>query len=180
MVSTLLLDNDVTFLHRSFQRDLGPIPINDVAQSMLETIEEGGRAIDPEALSIAAQETGGCAFLIQLIGYYLWRQHPRAHEISRSDVQGALMQATREMERAVFRPTLMELSERERQYLEAMVRCGSPSPTAKVARIMDVSASNASNIRSRLIDRGIIAPCNRGKVGFDIPLLRDYLSRETS
>ena len=175
-VSDLLLDNDVTFLRRAFQRDLRPIDLDDVASSMLQTIEEGGRTISPEALDVASTQTGGYAFLIQLMGYYLWRQHPARREITTRDAQVALTQARRELERAVFRPTLTELSARERAYVEAMARCGSPSSTADVARLMGITKTNAANVRRRLIDCGIIASHGRGFVEFEIPLLREYVA----
>lgn len=176
-VSSLLLDDSVTFLRRAFQHYLEPIEISDVALAMLQTIEEGGRAIKPDALMTAAESTGGYAYLIQLVGYYLWRQHPDEPLITKDDADMALAQARNQMDRSVFQATLLELSGREREYLQTMAMLGDPCSTASIASAMGISPSNASNIRRRLVERGVIGEYGLGYVTFAMPMLGEYLLR---
>jgi hypothetical protein len=46
-----------------------------------------------------------------------------------------------------------------------------------VAQRMGISMTNASNLRRRLIDRGLIAEVSYGVVDFVMPVMRDYLRR---
>ena len=173
--SSLLVDENISFIRRAFQRPLRPIPIMEVEQALLATIEENGRHIDDEALALCAEATGGYAYAIQVVGYYLWRSTPEDRDFSVEDAELAIKLMLREMERTVFVPTLHSLSIREEEYLYAMAQDEGASSTSEVARRMGISLSNGANLRRRLIEQGIIAEVRMGTVEFDIPLLGDYL-----
>lgn len=178
-VSDLLLDDDVSFVRRAFQRPMESIPIVEVEQALLDTLEAGGRSIDSKALALAAEATQGFAFAVQLIGYYLWRQGKPDQQIKIEDVKEAIKNSQKEMERSVFMPTLRELRPREEQYLIAMAIDDGPSSTSDIAKRMGIGMTNASNLRRRLIEFGVIFEVRMGTVDFEMPLLRDYL-RERS
>ena len=174
-VSELLLDEDVSFVRRAFQRPMESIPIIEVEQALLETFNANERSIDADALALAAEATQGFAFAIQLIGYYLWRQGTSDQQIRVEDVEKAIASSQREMERSVFVPTLRELRPREEQYLVAMAKDNGPSSTSDIAKRMGIGMTNASNLRRRLIEFGVIFEVRMGLVDFEMPLLRDYL-----
>lgn len=176
-VSRLLQDEDTSFLRRAFRHWLGAIPDNEVELAMRGTIERGGRFIGSDDLARAAEAAGGFAFLIQLIGYYLWQQHPASRIISSQDVDDGIRFARRQMDSMVFDATIAELSERELQFLQAMAIDDDESAIADIASRMGVSANNASKIRARLVELGIVGKRRRGVVGMEIPMLRDYLRR---
>ena len=79
------------------------------------------------------------------------------------------------MESAVVRPTLRECTTRELEYLQAMAEDEGPSQTSDIAQRMGIGMTNASNLRRRLIDRGIIKSLRMGFVAFDMPILESYL-----
>lgn len=162
-------------MRRAFQRTLGLIPIAEVEQALLDTIEGNGRSIAPDALRLAAESTGGFAFAIQVVGYYLWRQGEGDAPISLQDARAALPLAKRELENAVIVPTLRDLTPREEQYLRAMAPDQGSSATSDVARRMGISMTNASNVRRRLIGHRVIREVRMGQVDFEMPMLRDYL-----
>lgn len=174
-VSELLLEEDISFVRRAFQRSMESIPIIEVEQALLETFDASSRRIDSDALALAAEATQGFAFAIQLIGYYLWRQGTSERRIRVEDVEKAIKSSQREMERSVFLPTLRELRPREEQYLMAMAKDSGPSSTSDVAKRMGIGMTNASNLRRRLIEFGVIYEVRMGLVDFEMPLLRDYL-----
>lgn len=174
-ISSLLQDDDASFVRRAFQRPMDAIPLFEVERALLDTITSGGRSIDDEALAVAADATKGFAFAIQLVGYYLWRQGSGGEKIKAVDATRAIELARREMSRSVFSPTLRELSPREQQYLQAMVLDSGPSSTSEVARRMGISMTNASNIRRRLIEHGVISEVRMGLVEFEMPMLKEYL-----
>lgn len=177
-VSTLLLDENVSFIRRAFQRPMDPIPQIEVEQALATTLEDNGRSIDDGALSLAASATQGFAFAIQLVGYYLWRQGSPEDRLLEADAQRAIQLAMREMERSVFQPTLLELRPRELQYLQAMAQDDGPSTTSEVAKRMAIGMTNASNLRRRLIEHGVICEVRMGLVDFEMPLLREYLRKQ--
>lgn len=176
-VSVLLSDEGISFIRRAFQRPLERIPILEVEHAITSTIEQNGRTIQREAVTIASEATAGFAFAIQLVGYYLWRQGSPDVAISAHDAKIAIEQAGCEMERSVFVPTLRELRPREVEYLCAMAQDQGPSSTSEVARRMGISMTNASNLRKRLIEHGIIREVRLGLVEYEMPLLDDYLRK---
>ena len=56
-----------------------------------------------------------------------------------------------------------------------MAKDEGPSVTSEIARRMGISMTNASNLRRRLIDRGIIKNMWMGLVSFDTPVIERYL-----
>ena len=174
-VSALLVDEHVSFIRRAFQRPLRSIPTVDVEEALLDTIEGNGRHIDHDALVLCAEATGGYAYAIQVVGYYLWRNTPKDRDFQLEDAKLAIQMMLHEMERSVFVPTLRDLRQREEDYLRAMAQDEGPSSTSDVAKRMGISMTNASNLRRRLIEQGVITEIRMGTVDFDIPLLKDYL-----
>ncbi len=176
-ISMLLEDDAISFLRRGFRHSMEAISLNDVAYAMRETIEGAGRTIDDSALAMAAEATQGYAFLIQLIGYHMWRQAFDADVITEAAVESAIAFAKRDMESSVLEPTVRNLSSREYEFLVAMLEDERESALGDIASRMDVDNNNASQIRKRLIERGIIGARGRGRVGFDMPMLKEYIAR---
>ena len=138
---------------------------------------ENDKQIDQDALTMAAEATQGFAFAIQLVGYYLWRAGYFHEVITVEDAQEAVRLAQRELLNAIVEPTLHELTRRELEYLEAMAVDDGPLATSVVAQRMGISMTNASNLRRRLIDRGMVAEVSYGMVDFVMPVMREYLRR---
>lgn len=174
-VSALLLDEHVSFVRRAFQRRLDPIQSIDVEEALLDTIESNGKQIEPDALTYAAKATQGFAYAIQLVGFFLWRAGRARDVITMEDAQWAVGRAHEEIFHAIVEPTLSELSAREMDFLKAMALSDGPVATSEVANRMGVSVTNASNLRRRLADRGIVASPRFGEVDFIMPVMREYL-----
>lgn len=177
-VSLILRDDTISFLRRAFQHQLGAIDINDVSYAIQLTVEAGGRKIAGDALDIAAESTGGFAFMIQLVGYHMWRQHPDLMQITKEDAQAGVRYASRDLDKMIFDTVVRELTTREEEFLLAMAKNKGVSSVRELAGQLGIEPNNASQIRRRLIARGLIADHGRGKVVFDMPLLREYLLRE--
>ena len=127
------------------------------------------------ATMVSAEATGGFAYAIQLVGYYLWRQSPPDQDVESSGASLAIKLMLHEMEHTVFIPTLRELRARGEDYLFAMAQDDGPSNTSDIAKRMGISMTNASNLRRRLIEHGLIRELRMGIVKYDIPLLKEYL-----
>ena len=175
MVSALLQNDHVSFVRRAFQRRLGSISNEDIKDAFLSTVVENGKTISEGTLDLAVSAAGGFPFAMQLIGYSAWRYAADGKELTRDHVEKAIRRSYQEMEYSVVQPTLRECSQREVEYLAAMAADEGPSITSEVAARMGISMTNASNLRRRLIDRGVIKDLRMGLVDFDMPVFGIYL-----
>ncbi|QTX03348.1 AAA family ATPase [Agromyces archimandritae] len=174
-VSALLNDKVLTFLRRAHRVTLEDVPLEAVERALQATITGHGRRIDPEALRAAAEATLGYPFLIQLVGFHIWRQHPARAVITHEDVVAGISAARRRLGTTVHEAGLADLSDVDRTFLVAMAQDPERSKLAAIAARMGVTAGYASQYRARLIEAGMIAPAGHGLVVFAVPYLREYL-----
>jgi hypothetical protein len=174
-VSELLSDKNISFLRRAFQHRLDSIEQTEVIKSLKNTITLSGKEIKDKALKKAAAETGGFPFLIQLIGYHSWDQAGRANIITGSHVSKGINAAFDDMGKMIFGATVRELSKTDIRFLKAMAVDDKESAMSDIRERMNVSEGYASQYRIRLIEQGLIVPTSRGKVGFAIPMTKEYI-----
>ena len=174
-VSDLLRNDSISFLRRAFQQHLEAVEESEVRFSMKKTIELAGRTIGNDALGIAVQNTKGFPFMIQLIGYQMWRQHPEEQTISTEDVEEGIILARYDLERMIFEVTYKELSDKDIAFLAAMLDDTEFSSISDISKRMKVTPKYAGIYRKRLIEQGIITSSERGKVVFDLPMFREYV-----
>ncbi|CAN5252132.1 ATP-binding protein [soil metagenome] len=175
VVSAVLNDDVLTFLRRADRHSLGPVAIPEVAKAITEPIEHAGRRIPPGLAARAAEATGGYPFLIQLVGYHIWRQQPRHRDITDTDVQAGVAAARRRLGSLVHEPAIADLPGVARTFMLAMAHDDGPSKMSDVAARLNVDANYASQYRLRLIATELIEPVGHGRVDFTMPYLRDYL-----
>lgn len=173
-VSDLLNDDVLTFLRRAHREELEDVPLDAVRAALADTITANGRSIADDALSVAAAATSGYPFMIQLVGYHLWRK-ASGHAIDLAAAEAAVPAARNRLGSTVHEPALADLSDVDRTYLVAMAQDDGPSHTSEIAVRMGVSVYYGNRYRGRLIDAGVIEPAGRGYVDFAIPYLREYL-----
>lgn len=176
-VFSLLREEKVSFLRRALPVRLGPVDDNDVRLSMRLTIEKAGRQIEPTALSYAVANAKGYPFMIQLIGYYIWRQNPDMETITDKDATEGVHFAQTALENRILEQTYRDLSAKDIAFLMAMLKDKDYSWVSDIANRMGVSPKYASAYRRRLIEQGIIGDKGRGKVAFELPMIREYLER---
>jgi hypothetical protein len=174
-VSAVLNDDVLTFLRRADRHSLGRVALDEVAMAIHEPIERAGRTISDPLASRAAQATSGYPFLIQLVGYHIWRQQPRHREVSIDDVDAGVIAARRRLGSLVHEPAIADLPGVARTFLLAMAHDDGPSKMSDVAARLNVDANYASQYRLRLIATELIEPVGHGRVDFTMPYLRDYL-----
>ena len=179
-VSSVLRDDSLSFLRRAFMHHLGPVEENEVRYSLKKTVGLAGRKIENDALSLATESTKGFPFMIQLIGYHMWRQQPEAEYVTHEDAVEAVHLAEADLEKMIFDTTFRELSEKDIAFLLAMLKDGEYSFLSDIAERMQVTSKYAGMYRKRLIEQGIIGSHGHGKVAFELPMFRDYLENRTS
>jgi hypothetical protein len=174
-VSDVLNDDVLTFLQRMTQYILSDVSVRDVSLALKKTIGEGGRSIAPDDLENATQATLGYPFMIQLVGYHVWRQNPDVKTISNDDVEAGIIAAKRRLGATIHSVSLRDLSEVDRTFLAHMAIGKTPVTMAEMIKRMSVSKGYANAYKTRLIEAGVIETVARGKIDFAIPYLKDYL-----
>lgn len=174
-ISTVLNDDVLTFLRRADRHSLGPVALPDVATAITQPIEHADRRISPALATRAAEATGGYPFLIQLVGYHIWRQQPRHRDVSDADVEAGIVAARRRLGSLVHEPAIADLTGVARTFLLGMAHDDGPSKMSDIAARLNVGATYASQYRLRLIATELIEPVGHGRVDFTMPYLRDYL-----
>lgn len=186
IASKWLNDEVLTFLRRAQAEQLGDIPLKDVTDAFEDTFADSGITIDGEPLSMAANATEGYPFMIQLVGYHIWRIAYRRHRnadgtiaddasVTEEDARQGIANALTRLGDAVHGPELDGLSPVDKTYLLAMAQDDGPSSTSTVAERMGKDVNYANIYRTRLIDAQVIVDAGYGKVDFAIPYLRQYL-----
>ena len=185
LTSDLLNAKVLTFLRRASIKTLGDVPLDDVRVSFAGIVREAGLTIGDDALDAATAATGGYPYMIQLVGYHMWRHARRRigdpqRTITTQDVRDGIEQARARLGEGVCAPIIAGLSERAVDYLRAMAVDDGPSSTADVAERMGETIDYANVYRAKLIDARIIAAPRRGQVDFAVPMLREYLRVDES
>jgi len=170
-------DKDISFVRRAFQHKLDSIAISDVKTAIRKTIESSGRKINEDALESAAAYTKGFPFLIQLVGYHTWRQSPEHKVITIADVNFGIESSEEYMDRMILDTTVSELSEKDLEFLLAMLPDAAESKMRDITNRLGISTNLTGQYRLRLIKQGVIEEYGRGRIQFAMPLIREYLTK---
>ncbi|RRD36719.1 ATP-binding protein [Leucobacter sp. OH2974_COT-288] len=166
--------NPVTFLRRANLIELEPIPQQEVMAGLQQPMQEAGIVWDSQALQYAAAECGGYPFMIQLIGSQAFRTATSKH-VTMQLAETAVTTAKRRLNKLVHEPSLADLSDVDRAFLQAMAHDDGPSKISDIANRLGQSPQYTNNYRKRLIDAEMILTAGSGKVTFALPHLREYL-----
>lgn len=120
----------------------------------------------------------GFPYMMQLVGYRTWDVSESSPKISASDVQQGSLLARMELRDRILETTYRELSDKDIEFLLAMLPDSGPSRVSEIAKRMDVASNYASQYKRRLLEDGVIGERGRGLVGFDIPAFREFLSEK--
>ncbi|KLU11062.1 ATP-binding protein [Kocuria sp. SM24M-10] len=163
-----------TFLRRAERPLLADVPVAEVADSFLEIIAAAGRSISDELAMACAEATDGYPFMIQLVGYHVWRQAGTG-PITPDHVTTGVAAAQARLGALVHAPALADLSAVDRTFLVMMARDNGPSRLGEIAGRMGRESRYASVYRDRLLKAGMIRSAGYGLVDFEAPYLREYL-----
>lgn len=177
-VSDLLNEGVATFLRRADKIDLHAAAVRDVETSYTATFTAAEIRIPRELVSKAASATGGYPFLIQLIGYFLWREAEKGNgQLSPGAVDRAIAAGVRRNERVVIEAALAAASAKDREFLHARSIDDGPSITADIIHRTGSRPTLIAKYRKRLLDAGLIESTGHGKLNYAIPGLREFLRK---
>lgn len=177
-VSNLLRHEDdavLTFMRRAEKVVLADVDTDEVFDAFAETFANNGRNISSDALGIAAEATHGYPFLIQLVGYHVWRLS-RGGDITAEHARAGAETAQRKLGSLVHEPALADLSDQDRTFLLAVAQDDGPAAMASIReRMGGVSPQHASTYRRRLLEARMIEARGYGRVDIALPYMRQYL-----
>lgn len=178
--SQWLNNKALTFLRRAQPEKLGEVDLDEVSEAFAETFNSTHVEISGEPLDLATQATQGYPFMIQLVGYHIWRLAAKRSQNNRTEV--TVDEAKQGIARALVRlgenvhgPELDGLSSVDRTFLLAMAQDDGPSLTSEIAKRMGKPPKYVSQYRIRLLIAQVIREAGYGKIDFAIPYLREYL-----
>ena len=168
-----------TFLRRAFRATATSVTFAEAIRALSEPLEGSGVSFDRDALKKAARESRGYAFLIQAIGYEMYRASKNGEvEVSREMTEAATERAMRRMTSTVYAPIFKQFSALDREFVIAVAKEGGHRvKMAAVNARMGRGASSTSQYRGRLIAMGIISPSAYGEVSFTYPYFTEYVLR---
>ncbi len=174
-VSELLADDGTTFLRRARQQYLERIPDSDVRSAFRQTVETGGKQIEPTALETAVRASDGFAYLMQLVGYEMWNASGDKPTISETNACEGVEHAKADFRTGVLSNTYRELSDGDIRFLRAMLIDQDSSSVSDIAARMMKTPGYVSTYKKRLLQAGVIEEAGRSKVTFAIPMFREFL-----
>jgi len=174
-VRELLEAPGTTFLRRAERSHLGSVAADEVARALREPMLHAGRDLSDGALTVAVEGTRGYPFMVQLVGFQLWRLSRGKDTVDADVARDAVEAAGRRVGHLVHEPALASLSAVDRTFLSVMAIDDGPTRISDVAARLQVDSNYASQYRLRLIEAEIIHSPARGYVDFSLPYLRDYL-----
>ncbi len=178
-IHKLVSGESTSFVRRSMQYRLSSLPDSAVESAFRKTIEDAGGHIQPDALAECVTAIEGFPYMLQLVGYRAWEESG-GQSITRENARNAIATAQKEFEERIIEATVRELSDRDLQFLGAMLEDDRESRLGDIADRMGVKPSYATKYKSRLLNQGVIDEPARGRAVFAIPGLRAYLEHELS
>lgn len=179
IVSEVLDEATLAFLHRATKVDLGPLPISSVRAYYSSAFKRAERPIEAPLLDAAAQATQGFPYLLQLIGFYLLEYTTPGQLIDDAILQDAVNAALCDFDKDVLGAMLRPLSPTDVSFLEAMtLDKENVSHVADIQSRLGVPQGHVQSYRRRLMDAGVIYSPSRGQLAFVVPRLADYLREE--
>lgn len=144
----------------------------------METFGTAGITMAADLVHRAAAATGGYPFLIQLVGYFLWREaENHNHSLTAPAVDRAITAAVRRNERVVIEAALATASAKDLEFLHAVAIDDGTTTTAGLIRRTASRPTLVAKYRTRLLAAGLVESAGHGKVDFAIPGLRQYLRK---
>lgn len=178
LMDELLHERVLTFLRRSVQHDLGLVAYPDVRSAYIEVVREGGLAIDSEVAELAAEASDGYPYMIQLVGYYMWRaaEVRGSKEIEEADVIQGKKDALVLFDDAVCAPLFDGLTAAEKLFVKAVAKeAPQPAKVSEIANRAHRSASWVSKYRASLIKERVVESAGYGLVRLSASHLAEYV-----
>ena len=172
------LVNSKTYVERLFKfHHVGSLDASESKEALIQPAQEYNVSFKDEAIDEIFEQTKGYPYFIQTWGFYSWNNATHS-PISLADVQGASEKVKFELDESFFRVRFAHLTDIQKRFLKAIASLESIEPlTKEVAEKMGCTTNKIYEIRSQLIEKGIIFNPENSRVSFSVPLFKEFLNR---
>lgn len=173
-VTSLLSGKSTSFLRRAARYELQALNDYEVEEALMRTMRDGGKSFEPDALEAAVNAVKGSPFMLQLVGYRVWRMAGDSDTVDVSIVNAAASVARKELDQRVYEAVWFELSEADKSFLLAMAEDPTITRQADLAGRLNKPSGHVSRYKKRLMQQGIIQERSRGLLEFCLPGFKEY------
>jgi hypothetical protein len=180
-VSEIQNDDVLTFLLRANRITLDPLAAESIKNSYAHIFSKAGFKIELPALLYMTKQTMGFAYAFQLLGYWVWQTAVKYgdSQITIDVVKKALDRYISDLFRNVYYKIYHEMSMKEREFVQAMVKVGTQRVRAKqIGQIMGKQPNYVAVYRRKLIDDQIIMSAGYGFVQFMLPYFDRFVTEQ--
>lgn len=157
--------------------DVGPLTAEDAKLAVEKPIIDEGATIEPAALELIVEQTGGYPFFLQEWAYTTWND-AQGPLITAHEVQMAYHETLASLDTGFFRVRIDRLTKTEIQFVKAMASLGEgPYAVADVAKRLGRGQSSIAPMRASIINKGMIYSTDHGYLDFTVPLFAQYMRR---
>jgi len=178
-INALLKDEDkdnkrtgATFLRRAAKESLGAIDDEEIWNAYAAAAAMSGKLASAQVLDMLTSAARGYPYLFQLIGQRVW--HSSDSVITVEAAHEGIRSAIRRLGDAVLDTSLNDLSALDKSFLLAMAQDDGPARMQDIAARMNISSSQATNYKNRLIAAEVIVG-DFGYAEFALPYLKEHL-----
>ncbi|MCL2391258.1 MAG: ATP-binding protein [Oscillospiraceae bacterium] len=173
VISDVLNDDILTFLRRAKQIELENVELIIVEHEFKKVFLQTDAELPEELISKIAIATHGYPYLIQLMGYYLWKemQHNRITDLFDDVMYNSKAELFRNVHRLIF----TDLSNMDREFVFAMSEDEKCSSVSDIGKRLGKQKNYISLYRERLISAGIVKPAGHGLLRFNYPYMQEFL-----
>jgi len=180
--SDTVLRAAASFTERWDYQPLDLLSQNAAIAALVRPAQRLGVRWDPQALRAAVEYAEGFPFTLQLLGDAAWRAAGRPDHGGRiAHAHATTAQSTIATDLAtLYRARWNAATPAEQDFLRAMAEIGGSSVRrSDIAEALQVASRSLSELRDRLIAKGIIRATGHGQLGFTINGFGDYLRSRT-
>mgnify|MGYP002672084114 FL=1 len=152
---------------------------DDAKQALIQPAKKLGVQFTDAALNEILLQTDCYPYFLQEYGQQVWKYTDKESQvITQQAACAAHDDFINELDEGFFKVRHDRASEKELEFMRAMVQCASlPCQTKQVAQLMHSSYNRIAPIRAQLIHKGFIYATNRGEISFTVPQFDKYLKR---
>ena len=169
-----------TYVERMFSfKETGSLSNAEAKELIEKTLSGSGYQFDSELIDAIVQDTKGYPYFIQFYGYFLIENSDKS-SLTLAHFNKMHTALLKELDVSFFEDRFNLASDKEKKILMAMAKImeGDAAPALGIRKRAGVSHPTLMELLKRLQDKGLVYRARRGKYGFSIPLLKEYLLRQ--
>lgn len=179
-----------TYAERFRYEQIDRLTDADAREAVAAPAFDQGVVWDDDALDALLALAEGYPYFVQLYASETWTAAGGAPRVRLEHVRAAVPAVRRQLDSGLFAARYERLSEREREYVDAMVvvadesadpSAGPPTrvSSGEVAARLGKSLSQLATTRGRVIRKGVVHSPVHGELEFSVPGFADYVRRRT-